>query len=120
VTVFLGVDWGAFVVVFVVALAATAVIVTFFALGIRLFAAGATEAVAGGPVPDEAGAGSGAGGAGAAALAGGAGHAGGAGRLPGAPATPRSLPATVGGAACFAVGIAAVLAGLWLIVPQFH
>jgi hypothetical protein len=81
VTVFLGVDWGAFVVVFVVALAATAVIVTSFALGIRLFAAGATEAVA---------------------------------------AAPRSLPATVGGAACFAVGIAAVLAGLWLIVPQFH
>ena len=92
-TVFLGVDWGAFVVVFVVALAATAVIVTFFALGIRLFAAGATEAVAGGPVPAEAGSGT--------------------------PA-PRSLPATVGGAACFAVGIAAVLAGLWLIVPQFH
>jgi hypothetical protein len=126
VTVFLGVDWGAFVVVFVVALAATAVIVTFFALGIRLFAAGATEAVAGGPVPDEAGAGGGAGDAGAAApaggggRAGGAGHAGGAGRLPAAPAAPRSLPATVGGAACFAVGIAAVLAGLWLIVPQFH
>lgn len=129
-TVFLGVDWGAFVVVFVVALAATAVIVTFFALGIRLFAAGATEAVAGGPVPAEAGAGagtgagagagSGAGDAGAAALAGGAGPAGGAGRLPAAPAAPRSLPATVGGAACFAVGIAAVLAGLWLIVPQFH
>ena len=122
---FLGVDWGAFVVVFVVALAATAVIVTFFALGIRLFAAGATEAVAGGPVPAEAGAGSGAGDAGAAALAGGADHAGGAGhggagRLPAAPAAPRSLPATVGGAACFAVGIAAVLAGLWLIVPQFH
>ena len=141
---FLGVDWGAFVVVFVVALAATAVIVTFFALGIRLFAAGATEAVPGGPVPAEAGAGaeagvgSGAGSAGAAALAGGAGHTGGAdqaggaghaggagrpggaGRLPAAPAAPRSLPATVGGAACFAVGIAAVLAGLWLIVPQFH
>ena len=90
-TVFLGVDWGAFVVVFVVALGATAVIVTFFALGIRLFAAGATEAVPGGPVPAGA-----------------------------APAASRSLPATVGGAACFAVGIAAVLAGLWLIVPQFH
>lgn len=105
-TVFLGVDWGAFVVVFVVALAATAVIVTFFALGIRLFAAGATEAVAAGPVSAEAG--------------GGAGRAGGTDRLPAAPAAPRSLPATVGGAACFAVGIAAVLAGLWLIVPQFH
>ncbi|WP_228506934.1 peptidase [Frigoribacterium sp. VKM Ac-2530] len=121
---FLGVDWGAFVVVFVVALAATAVIVTFFALGIRLFAAGATEAVAGGPVSAGAGAGAGAGGgagdAGAAAPAGGGGRAGGAGRLPAAPAAPRSLPATVGGAACFAVGIAAVLAGLWLIVPQFH
>ncbi|WP_245186020.1 hypothetical protein [Frigoribacterium sp. PvP032] len=111
---FLGVDWGAFVVVFVVALAATAVIVTFFALGIRLFAAGATEPVDSGPVP------AGAGGAGGAGAAGGAAPAGGAGRLTGAPAAPRSLPATVGGAACFAVGIAAVLAGLWLIVPQFH
>jgi hypothetical protein len=96
VTVFLGVDWGAFVVVFVVALAATAVIVTAFALGIRLFAAGATEPAG---VGVDAGAG-----AGAAA----------------SPAAPRSLPATVGGAACFAVGVAAVLYGLWMIVPQFH
>ena len=117
---FLGVDWGAFVVVFVVALAATAVIVTFFALGIRLFAAGATEPVDAGSVPAGAGGAGGAGAAGRAGAAGGAAPAGGADRLTAAPAAPRSLPATVGGAACFAVGIAAVLAGLWLIVPQFH
>jgi hypothetical protein len=101
VTVFLGVDWGAFVVVFLVALAATAVIVTSFALGIRAFAAGAEE-------PAGAGAGTGAGasdGTTAAVATG-----------------PVSRPAgaTAAGLACFAVGVAAVLYGLWMIVPQFH
>jgi len=92
--VFLGVDWGAFVVVFLVALVATAVIVTAFAAGIRLFADGALD-----PVPDGPGASS-----------------------PAAAAAPRARPlgATVAGSACFAVGVAAVLAGLWLIIPQFH
>ena len=32
----------------------------------------------------------------------------------------RPLPATAGAFVCFAVGVAAVLFGLWLIVPQFH
>lgn len=96
-TVFLGVDWGAFVVVFLVALAATAVIVTSFALGIRAFAAGAEE---------PAGVGAGASDGAAAVVA----------------AGPVSRPAgaTAAGLACFAVGVAAVLYGLWMIVPQFH
>jgi len=102
VTVFLGVDWGAFVVVFLVALAATAVIVTSFALGIRAFAAGAEEPAGAGAGP---GPGPGADGGTAAVAAG-----------------PVSRPAgaTAAGLACFAVGVAAVLYGLWMIVPQFH
>jgi hypothetical protein len=93
---FLGVDWGAFVVVFATALAATAVIVTSFALGIRLFADGAVESD---------------GGSGAVA----------AGASAGASARrSRPLAATVAGGLCFAVGTAAVLFGLWMIVPQFH
>jgi hypothetical protein len=100
VTVFLGVDWGAFVVVFLVALAATAVIVTSFALGIRAFAAGAEE-----PAGAGAGAGAGSDGATAAVAAG---------------PVNRPAAATAAGLACFAVGVAAVLYGLWMIVPQFH
>lgn len=89
---FLGVDWGAFVVVFATALAATAVIVTSFALGIRLFADGAVESD---------------GGSGAVAASASARRS-------------RPLAATVAGGLCFAVGTAAVLFGLWMIVPQFH
>lgn len=54
---FLGVDWGAFVVVFLVALAATAVVVLFFSLGLRLLSngeledAGAGASVGGAPRP---------------------------------------------------------------------
>lgn len=73
---FLGVDWGAFVVVFLVALAATVVIVVAYALGLRLLAAG--------------------------------------------PEQERPPLATAGAALCFAVGAAAVLYGLWLLIPQFH
>ncbi|KPG83540.1 hypothetical protein [Frigoribacterium sp. RIT-PI-h] len=89
---FLGIDWGAFVVVFVPALAVTAVIVTSFALGIRLFADGAVESDGG-----------------SRAVASNT-H----------PSRSRPLTATVGGGLCFAVGTAAVLFGLWMIVPQFH
>lgn len=85
---FLGVDWGAFVVVSLVALAATVVVVVFYALGLRLLAVGApldgTEAAGGGGVP-------------------------------------RRPPLAMAGAVvCFAIGVAAVLYGIWLIVPQFH
>lgn len=74
---FLGVDWGSFVVVFLVALVASLVVVTSYALGLRLLSTGETT-------------------------------------------RQRSLPATVGAGLCFAVGVGAVLYGLWLIIPQFH
>jgi len=74
---FLGVDWGSFVLVFVVAFAASVLIVATYSFGLRLLGAGSDRA-----------------------------H--------------RPLPATLGAYACFAVGVAAVLYGLYLIIPQFH
>jgi uncharacterized membrane protein len=38
----------------------------------------------------------------------------------GASTKERSLPATAAAGLCFAVAGAAVLYGLWLIIPQFH
>jgi hypothetical protein len=81
---FLGVDWGAFVVVFLVALAATAAVVVFFSLGLRLLANGELEG------------------------------------SPRAAAVGRPLSRTLGGWACVAVGVVAVLCGLYLVIPQFH
>jgi hypothetical protein len=83
---FLGVDWGSFVVVALVAFAATVVIVASYALGLRLLAAGAPPSAA----------------------------------SAGAVAARRHPLATAGAAVCFAVGAAATLYGIWLIVPQFH
>lgn len=80
---FLGVDWGAFAVVSLVAFAATVVIVVSYALGLRLLAVGA-------PLDGDEG------------------------------AVHRPAVATAGAAVCFAIGVAAVLYGIWLIVPQFH
>ncbi|MCS5715430.1 hypothetical protein NVV95_12825 [Herbiconiux sp. CPCC 205716] len=74
---FLGVDWGAFVVVFVVAFAASILVVGSYAVGLRLLSTGASV-------------------------------------------KERSLPATAGAVVCYAIGVAAVLYGLWLIIPQFH
>jgi hypothetical protein len=71
------IDWGAFVLVFAVALAATAVIVASYATALRLLSIGED-------------------------------------------ARHRPIAATVGAYACFAVGVAAVLYGLYLIIPQFH
>ncbi|BDZ51923.1 hypothetical protein GCM10025867_41640 [Frondihabitans sucicola] len=82
---FLGVDWGAFVVVFLVALAATAVVVLAFSLGLRLLADGELE---GAPAGGRSG--------------------------------PRSMPRSIAAWACIAVGAAAVLFALYLIIPQFH
>lgn len=81
---FLGVDWGAFVVVFLVALAATAVVVLAFSSGLRILANGELEGAAG------------------------------------QPAARRSAPRSAAGWACIAVGAAAVLFALYLIIPQFH
>jgi hypothetical protein len=74
---FLGVDWGAFVVVFLVAFAASILVVGSYAVGLRLLSTGTSV-------------------------------------------KERPLPATAGAFVCFAVGVAAVLFGLWLIIPQFH
>ena len=89
---FLGVDWGAFVVVFAVALAATVAVVVFYALGLRLLAGGQLD-----PVADADG------------------------NAASAPTAVHRSPGRLAGAyACFAVGVAAVLYGLYLIIPQFH
>ncbi|MDN4616119.1 hypothetical protein P5G50_16855 [Leifsonia sp. F6_8S_P_1B] len=72
---FLGVDWGSFVVVFLVALVATVVIVISYATGLRLLSVGGDH---------------------------------------------RPAAASAGAYVCFAIGVAAVLYGIWLIVPQFH
>lgn len=85
---FLGVDWGSFVVVLLVAFAATTVVVIGYAAALRLLAVGAPLDDAGGAVAVRT--------------------------------TRRPVVATVGAAVCFAVAGAAVLFGIWLIVPQFH
>jgi hypothetical protein len=87
---FLGVDWGAFVVVFLVSFAAAVVIVASYALGLRLLAAGSADDV------------------------------GRDGALTSGARGSRPAGATIGAYACFAVGGAAVLYGLYLIIPQFH
>ncbi|AXH34519.1 hypothetical protein DVJ78_02990 [Humibacter sp. BT305] len=71
------IDWGAFVLVFAVALAATVAIVASYSVGLRLLATGAD-------------------------------------------AKHRPAIATAGAFVCFAIGVAAVLYGLYLIIPQFH
>ncbi|WP_285115821.1 hypothetical protein [Leifsonia sp. fls2-241-R2A-40a] len=85
---FLGVDWGSFVVVSLVAFVATSVVVVSYALALRLLAVGAPLDAEGGAVSVRDG--------------------------------RRPAVATVGAVVCFAIGVAAVLYGIWLIVPQFH
>ncbi|WP_253259841.1 hypothetical protein [Subtercola boreus] len=87
---FLGVDWGAFAVVFVISFVAAVVIVVFYALGLRLLAAGS---------PDDTGS---------------------EGHVTSAARGERPVAATFGGYLCLAIGAAAVLYGLYLIIPQFH
>ena len=87
---FLGVDWGAFAVVFGVAFAAAVVIVCFYALGLRLLAVGSKD------------------------------DTGSDGSIVLAARGDRPLSATVGGFVCLGIGVAGVLYGLYLIIPQFH
>jgi len=89
---FLGVDWSSIALVCITTLVATVVIVTFYSLGLRLLAVGS-------PNDDVAGADGG----GASAM-----H------------EHRPLIATVGAVACIAVGVAAVLYGIYLVIPLFH
>lgn len=85
---FLGVDWGSFVVVLLVAFAATTVVVISYAAALRLLAVGAPLDADGEAASVRSG--------------------------------RRPLAATVGAVVCFAIGVAAVVYGIWLIVPQFH
>ncbi|MEA9984292.1 hypothetical protein [Subtercola sp. RTI3] len=86
----LGIDWGAFVLVFAISFAAALIVVVFYAVGLRLLASGS---------PDDTG-------NDGAVISSGRGT--------------RSAAATVGGCLCIAIGVAAVLYSLYLIIPQFH
>jgi len=85
-----GIDWGAFALVFGIALVAGAGIVSFYSLGLRLLAVGSPDDTG----PEDARTSSARG--------------------------ERPLAASVGGFVCLGIGIAGVLVGLWLIIPQFH
>jgi hypothetical protein len=86
----LGVDWGAFAIVFAVAFASAVAIVTLYAVGLRLLAVGST---------DDRGA---------------------DGHITSAAHGRRPVAASVGAYVCIGLGVIAVLVGIWLIVPQFH
>ena len=83
------IDWLAFLVVLGVSLLASLVIVSFFAVGLRLLSVGSPV----GPGEDEA---------------------------PPIVAGARPPFVTLAAGLCFAVCVAAVLFGVWVIVPQFH
>ena len=93
----LGVDWGSIGLVFVVGLIATLVVVGLYTAGIRLLAVGAPDiqvAADGDPEGPDA--------------------------VVHDRATPRPLVAAVGGYACFVGFAAAVLFGVYLVIPAFH
>ena len=87
---FLGVDWGAFGTVFLISFVAAVGIVVFYALGLRLLAVGSAE------------------------------DTGVDGSVVSTARGTRPLAATLGGYLCLAVGVAAVLYSLYLIIPQLH
>ena len=83
------IDWGAFAIVAVTSLVATAVIVSLYSLGVRLLSVGRNTTAAAEEVDTEGG-------------------------------VDRPLIATVGAVTCFVLCAAAVLFGIYLIVPFFH
>lgn len=96
-TQWLGVDWGSIAIVFVVALVATVVIVGSYSVGTRLLAIGVPDIqVQEGADPDG----------------------------PDAIASPRQRPrpvaATIGAWTLYAVGAAATIYGIYLVIPLFH
>lgn len=93
----LGVDWLSIALVFVVALAATVIVVGSYSFGTRLLAVGAPDIeVPEGDDPDG----------------------------PTAVVRPRRHPrpaaATAGALGCFAIGVAATVYGIYLVVPLLH
>ena len=87
---FLGVDWGSIALVAIVALVASVIVVGFYSLGLRLLAVGSGDDAA-----EDSGGASGAVGA-------------------------RPWTATAAAFFCIAIGVAGVLYGLYLAIPQFH
>ena len=93
----LGVDWGSIGLVFVVGLVATLVIVGLYTAGIRLLAVGAPDirlGAEGDPEGREA--------------------------VVSERVGTRPLAATIGGYACFVGFAAAVIYGVYLVIPAFH
>ena len=86
----LSIDWGAFGLVLVASLVAALVIVAFFSIALRLLATGTP------PMTGPGSAGSAAG------------------------ASPRNPLAVVAAVVCIAICVAAVLYGLYLVIPIFH
>ena len=93
----LGVDWGSIGLVFVVGLVATLLIVGLYTAGIRLLAVGAPDIRVGADGDPE-----------------------GRDAVTATRVAPRPVAATVGGYACFAGFAAAVLVGVYLVIPAFH
>jgi hypothetical protein len=93
----LGLDWGSIAFVFVVGLVVTVLITSAFAVGTRLLAVGAPDAIV---------------------------HAGMEADDPGvvtpARTEPRPVVATIGAWVCYAIGIVAVAYGLYMVIPAFH
>lgn len=87
---FLGVDWGSIALVTITTLVATVAIVSVYSLGLRLLAVGS---------PDD-----GSDPASGSSVA----------------ASSRSMVATIGAILCIGVGVAAVLYGIYLVIPLFH
>ncbi|MEJ3405379.1 hypothetical protein WDJ51_11595 [Rathayibacter sp. YIM 133350] len=90
----LGVDWGAFLVVLVVTLLAGLATVIFYSLGLRLLAVGAPDDELDETARD--------------------------GVITAPRLSARPALATVGAVLCFAVSGGAVLYGLYLLIPFFH
>ncbi|MFF8185634.1 hypothetical protein ACF044_00025 [Microbacterium sp. NPDC016588] len=93
----LGVDWGSIGLVFVVGLVATLLIVGLYTAGIRFLAVGAPDIRVGADGDPE-----------------------GRDAVTAARVAPRPAAATIGGYACFAGFAAAVLVGVYLVIPAFH
>ena len=81
----ISIDWGAFGLVVVAAVAASVVIVVFFSVALRLLATGTSTGPAGNPT-----------------------------------SVSRPPLATAGAVVCVAICVAAVLYGLYLVIPAFH
>jgi len=91
------IDWGAIGLVAVAGFVVTLIICTSFAVGTRLLAVGASDII----VPEGLEADS-------------------PGVVDGERISPRPAIATLGAWICYAIGIAAVAYGIYMVIPAFH